>query len=137
SERRRGVHGEVRAGRVQDRTRSYKEGSRELIRPLLSNRTESVSVTELACYLDHVQAAMWSASGILAAGLLGTIFSFNARLDAGFAHIEARMDAGFARVDERFARVDERFDRVDQRLSQIDLRLDQVNSRIDALSARL
>jgi hypothetical protein len=68
-------------------------------------------------------AAIWSAIGILAAGLLGTIFSFNAPLDAGFARLEARLDEGFARIDQRFG--------------QIDLRLDQVNFRIDGLSARL
>ena len=48
-------------------------------------------------------AAIWSAIGILAAGLFATIHSLNARMDS-------RLESGFARMDERFARVDARFE---------------------------
>ena len=72
-----------------------------------------------------MQAATWSAIGILAAGLFGFIFSFSARLDAGFG-----------RIDEKFGRMEEKFDRLEARLdagfARIDHRLDQVNARLGA-----
>jgi hypothetical protein len=74
-------------------------------------------------------AAIWSAIGILAAGLFATIHSLNARMDS-------RMDTGFARMDLRFAQVDERFARLEARMDQgfarMDSRLDAVNARLDA-----
>jgi hypothetical protein len=47
-------------------------------------------------------AAIWSAIGIVAAGLFGTIYYFGARIDSGndrhgttIARLESRMDQGF------------------------------------------
>ena len=48
-----------------------------------------------------------------------------ARLDARFAHAEARVDAGFAVVDARFEHVEARFARVDARVAQFESRLDR------------
>ena len=64
-------------------------------------------------------AAIWSAIGILAAALFGSIYFSVQRMDAGFARLETRlegridrleirMDQGFARLE---ARVDAHIDR--------------------------
>jgi len=81
-------------------------------------------------------AAIWSAVGILAAGLFGTISYFgtrldytNGRLDSGFARLESRMDQFETHVDERFARLEAR---MDQGFARVDSRLDAMNARLDA-----
>ncbi len=65
-------------------------------------------------------AAIWTAIGILAAGLFSSIYFSVQRMDAGFARLEARMDARFGQVDSRFnsltAHMDARFDAVTARL---------------------
>ena len=69
---------------------------------------------------NGMDAAVWTAIGLLAATSLGTLFYLGSRIDA----LAARMDAGFDRVDARFARVDARFD-------GLDARLDALNARVD------
>ncbi|HEV2685733.1 MAG TPA: hypothetical protein VGW79_03755 [Actinomycetota bacterium] len=74
-------------------------------------------------------AAIWSAIGILAAALFGSIYFSDQRMDVGFARLETRMDQRFALVDERFARLEAR---MDQGFARMDSRLDAVNARLDA-----
>jgi hypothetical protein len=59
-----------------------------------------------------MDAAVWTAIGLLAATSLGTLFYLGSRIDA----LTARMDARFDRVDMRFYRMEERFDAVAARL---------------------
>jgi hypothetical protein len=59
-----------------------------------------------------MDAAVWTAIGLLAATALGTLFYLGSRIDA----LAARMDAGFARVDARFDAVEARFDALGARL---------------------
>ena len=65
-----------------------------------------------------MDAAVWTAIGLLAATSLGSLFYLGSRIDALGGRIDAlaaRMDAGFARVDARFdalkARLDAHIDR--------------------------
>jgi hypothetical protein len=53
-----------------------------------------------------MDAAVWTAIGLLAATSLGTLFYLGSRIDA----LAARMDARFDRIDSRFDHVEERFD---------------------------
>lgn len=59
-----------------------------------------------------MDAAVWTAIGLLAATSLGTLFYLGSRIDA----LAARMDARFDRVDVRFDRMEERFDALAARL---------------------
>jgi hypothetical protein len=65
-----------------------------------------------------MDAAVWTAIGVLAATSLGSLFFLGSRMDA----LAARMDAGFARVDSRFDHIEERLDSFTARL---DARLDR------------
>ena len=78
----------------------------------------SVTVT------NEMDAAVWTAIGLLAATSLGTLFNLGSRMDALAARLDARMDAGFARVDAGFARVDTRFDTIEARFDSLASRLD-------------
>ena len=92
--------------------------------------TGSVSVggASLACEMD---AAIWTAIGLLAATSLGTLFYLGTRIDALAARMDARLDAGFARVDAGFARVDAAFARVDARFDAMGARFDGLATRLD------
>jgi hypothetical protein len=92
-----------------------------------SSRPSSVSV-QSATVASEMEAAIWTAIGLLAATSLGTLFYLGSRIDA----LAARMDAGFGRVDARFDRVDARFDRQDGRFDALEARMDGLNSRLDA-----
>jgi hypothetical protein len=59
-----------------------------------------------------MDAAVWTAIGLLAATSLGTLFYLGSRIDA----LATRMDAGFARVVARFDAIDARFDSLAARL---------------------
>ena len=59
-----------------------------------------------------MDAAVWTAIGLLAATSLGNLFYLGSRIDA----LAARMDAGFARVDSRFDHIEERLDSFTARL---------------------
>ena len=63
-----------------------------------------------------MDAAVWTAIGLLAATSLGTLFYLGSRIDALAARMDARMDAGFARIDARFDAMDARFDGLAARL---------------------
>ena len=68
----------------------------------------------------RMNAAIWTAIGLLAGTSLGTLFYLGARIDSMGGRIDAlasrvdvlasRMDAGFARVDARFDALEARFD---------------------------
>jgi hypothetical protein len=53
-----------------------------------------------------MDAAIWTAIGLLAATSLGTLFYLGSRIEA----LAARMDSRFDRVDARFDHLDDRFD---------------------------
>ena len=59
-----------------------------------------------------MDAAVWTAIGLLAATSLGTLFYLGARLDG----LGSRIDALSARMDSRFDHMDERFDALAARL---------------------
>jgi hypothetical protein len=61
-----------------------------------------------------MDAAIWTALGLLAATSLGTLFYLGSRIDA----VGSRIDALSVRMDARF--------------DGVDARLDAVNARIDA-----
>jgi hypothetical protein len=66
-----------------------------------------------------MDAAVWTAIGLLAATSLGTLFYLGSGIDA----LTARMDARFAHIDARFDRVDTRFDHVEERFDALAARL--------------
>ena len=75
-----------------------------------------------ATLASEMDAAVWTAIGLLAATSLGTLFHLGSRIDAMGSRIDAlaarldsRMDAGFARVHAGFARADSRFDAIEAR----------------------
>lgn len=57
----------------------------------------------------------------------------DAKVEAGFG----RMDDEFAKVDKRFAEVDQRFAGVDQRFTEIDHRFDLVDQQFQHVNQRL
>jgi hypothetical protein len=59
-----------------------------------------------------MDAAVWTAIGLLAATSLGTLFYLGARLDG----LGSRIDGLSARMDSRFDHMDERFDALAARL---------------------
>ena len=65
-----------------------------------------------------MDAAVWTAIGLLAATSLGTLFYLGSRIDS----LAARLDAGFARVDTRFDAIESRLDGL---ASRFDAHLDQ------------
>lgn len=71
-----------------------------------------------------MDAAIWTAIGLLAATSLGTLFYLGSRIDA----LAGRMDAGFARVD---GRIDSLSSRVDAGFSRVDARFDALETRLD------
>jgi hypothetical protein len=75
-----------------------------------------------ATLANEMEAAIWTAIGLLAATSLGTLFYLGSRMDALASRLDARMDAGFARVDARFDAVEARFDGL---ASRLDAHLDQ------------
>lgn len=88
--------------------------------------TTSVTGASLAV---EMEAAVWTAIGLLAATSLGTLFYLGARIDAlgartdGLAaRLDTRMDSGFARVDTRFDAIESRLDGL---ASRLDAHLDQ------------
>jgi hypothetical protein len=59
-----------------------------------------------------MDAAVWTAIGLLAATSLGTLFFLGSRMDA----LSARIDALGGRIDSLSARMDARFDALENRL---------------------
>jgi hypothetical protein len=71
---------------------------------------------------DEMDAAVWTAIGLLAATSLGTLFYLGSRIDYLAARLDTRIDAGFARVDTRFDAIESRLDGL---ASRLDAHLDQ------------
>jgi hypothetical protein len=82
---------------------------------------------------NAMDAAVWTAIGLLAATSLGTLLYLGSRIDA----LAARMDAGFDRVDARFDHIDHGFAQVDTKFAWADARFDGLDARLDALNARV
>jgi hypothetical protein len=59
-----------------------------------------------------MDAAVWTAIGLLAATSLGTLLYLGSRIDG----LAPRMDSGFARVDSRFDHIEERLESFTARL---------------------
>ena len=72
----------------------------------------------------EMDAAVWTAIGLLAATSLGTLFYLGARIDSLAARTDVRFDALITRMDARFDRVDARFDHVEERFDALAARLD-------------
>jgi hypothetical protein len=71
---------------------------------------------------DEMDAAVWTAIGLLAATSLGSLFYLGSRIDSLAARLDTRIDAGFARVDTRFDAIEWRLDGL---ASRFDAHLDQ------------
>jgi hypothetical protein len=71
---------------------------------------------------DEMDAAVWTAIGLLAATSLGSLFYLGSRIDSLAARLDTRIDAGFARVDTRFDAIESRLDGL---ASGFDAHLDQ------------
>jgi hypothetical protein len=67
-----------------------------------------------------MDAAVWTAIGLIAATSLGTLFYLGARIDG----LGTRIDALSSRMDSRFdaleARMDSRFSRVEQQMHALE-----------------
>jgi hypothetical protein len=61
-------------------------------------------------------AALWSAIGIVAAGLFSSVYFSVQRMDAGFTRLEGRIDRLEIRMDRGFSRLDARLDTTNARL---------------------
>jgi hypothetical protein len=77
----------------------------------------------------QMEAAVWTAIGLLAALSLGTLFYLGARIDALAdrldsvnGRIDTLSDSVSGRIDSLSSRIDERFDRVDDRLARLEQR---------------
>ena len=73
-------------------------------------------------FADEMDAAVWTAIGLLAATSLWTLFHLGSRIDSLAARLDTRIDAGFARVDTRFDAIESRLDGL---ASRFDAHLDQ------------
>lgn len=98
-----------------------------MARPLAS----SVSVAGASLAVE-MQAAIWTAIGLLAATSLGTLFYLGSRIDALAGRMDARSDATLARLDATIARMDAGFARVDARFDAMESLFDGLAARIDA-----
>ena len=74
--------------------------------------------------VGSMDAAVWTAIGLLATFSLGTLFYLGSRIDSLAARMDARFDSMDGRFDGLIARMDSRFD-------SVDARLDAVNARVD------
>ena len=72
----------------------------------------------------EMDAAVWTAIGLLAATSLGTVFYLGVRLDSFAERTDVRFDALITRMDARFDRVDARFDHIEERFDALAARLD-------------
>lgn len=87
------------------------------------------------CYArDGMEAAVWTAIGLLAATSLGSLFYLGTRIDALGARMDARFDALEGRFESRFDAME---GRLESRSTRIDARFDAVDARLDALGARI
>jgi hypothetical protein len=77
-----------------------------------------------------MEAALWTAIGLVAATSIGTLFWAGTRFDA----LADRIDALGATTNQRFDALGQRFD---VQAARIDDRFDAVDARLDAFAARL
>jgi len=70
----------------------------------------------------EMDAAVWTAIGLLAATSLGTLFHLGSRIDSLAARLDTRLGSGSARVDTRFDAIESRLDGL---ASRLDAHLDQ------------
>ncbi|HEU4529327.1 MAG TPA: hypothetical protein VFT80_15545 [Actinomycetota bacterium] len=82
--------------------------------------------------LAPMDAAVWTAIGLLAAASLGTLFYLGSKIDAWGARVDALSRSMAARFDALAARMDAGFARIDQRLDAMDARMDALGARLDA-----
>ena len=75
------------------------------------------------CYGRGMQAATWTAIGILAAAMLGTLVYLGGRIDA----LAARIDARFNALENGLG----------GRIDAVGSRIDALGARVDALSGRM
>ena len=85
-----------------------------------------------ATLANEMDAAVWTAIGLLAATSLGTLFYLGSRIDALAARVDSLADSTTSRFDVLIARMDARFDRVDARFDHMDERFDALAARLDA-----
>lgn len=78
-----------------------------------------------------MDAAVWTAIGLLATFSLGSLFYLGSRIDSLAARIDTRFDSMDSRIDSLAARMDARFDSMESRFDSVDGRLDSVNARVD------
>jgi len=71
-----------------------------------------------------MDAAVWTAIGLVAATSLGTLFYLGSRIDALANSTVSRFDVLMARMDARFDRVDARFDHMEERFDALAARID-------------
>lgn len=71
-----------------------------------------------------MDAAVWTAIGLVAATSLGTLFYLGSRIDTLADSTASRFDVLVARMDARFDRVDARFDHIEERFDALASRLD-------------
>ena len=76
-----------------------------------------------------MDAAVWTAIGLLAATSLGTLVYLGARIDGVANSLGARIDGLGARIDSLGARMDTRFDGMESRFDALSARLDAHQDR--------
>ena len=81
-----------------------------------------------------MEAQAWTAIGLLAATLLGTLFYVSNRIDSLGAKVDGRMDSLGAKLD---GRMDGLTDRLDSLGARLDARIDHLSGRLDHLSGRV
>lgn len=89
-----------------------------------------------ASLTSEMDAAVWTAIGLLAATALGNLFYLGSRIDALASRMDARSDALLNVMEIRFARIDGRLDRVDARFDRVVARFDHMEERFDAMAER-
>jgi flagellar capping protein FliD len=73
---------------------------------------------------QEMDAAVWTAIGLVAATSLGSLFYGGGRIDALAAHVDSRFDTMDSRIDALGARMDTRFDAMESRFDGLAARLD-------------
>ena len=114
--------------------------------PLRPRLPRVARASELGATLAReMDAALWTAIGLVAATSIGTLFYVGTRFDVLAGRMDARFDAMSSRFEGRFDVVDARFDgmssRSESRFDAMDARFDSLTGRIearfDALDARM
>ena len=94
-------------------------------------------VSGAAGIVATMDAAVWTAIGLMATFSLGSVFYLGSRIDS----LAARMDARFGSMESRFGSMESRFDAMDARFdmlsARMDTRFDGVDARLDAVNARI